>query len=255
MKNINPNSLKGKDRLERQRSLMGKMTLNENKTPSTVELTKLGPDNKVYGIVKEHHEYYIKTSEKINDVMLEDFQYIGGLGNKKEYAFESYSKALKKLNLKMIGLNEQFEGDKVVVFENDNLFTGKTADETNTENDFVEEMVGDKCACGAETFCDASGKECPVKDEEINEGELKVDNVVQDGPKELDGNTIGDHKDSDVEPDDAPNDKSTGTETEGKEKATPKKTIKETAKPKKINILDALERFDGIVESVIKKKV
>lgn len=256
MKNINPNSLQGKDRLDRQRSLMGKMTLHENKAPSKVELTKLGPDNKIYGIVKENHEYYIKTTDKLQDVLLEDFNYIGGLANKKDFAFESYSGALKKLNLKMIGLNEQFEGDKVNVFENDHLFsedTTVTEEDSTDENEFVEEMVGDKCDCGATTYCNASGKECPVKDDEdIKEGELKVGTVVTDGPKELDGNTIGDHKDSDVEPDDAPNDNSTGTESEGSEKATPKKTIKE--RKKKLSILDALERFDGIVESVLKKK-
>jgi hypothetical protein len=257
MKNINENSRKGQERITKMRELMGKMTLNENNTPSTIELTKLGPDNVVYGIVKENHEYFIKTSNKIKDVMLEDFNYIGGLANKRQYVFESYSKALKKLNLKMISLNEQFEGDKVNVFENDNLYVEKPMINESEyqefeEEDVIEEMVGDKCACGAETYCDASGKECPVKDEEdINEGELKVTNVVQDGPKELKGNSVGEFKDSDVEPDDAPNDKSTGTESIGDEKATPKKTIKEG---KRLSILDALERFDGIVESVVNKK-
>ena len=225
---MNPNSRQGKDTLNKMRNLMGKMTLNENKVSTTkVELTKLGPDNKVYGIVKENHEYYIKATNKIKDVMVEDFQYIGGLQNKKEFAFESYSKALKKLNLKMISLNEQFEGDKVNVFENDHLIVGGD----NTVDDSFEEFV---------------------EEDVVEEGELNVGTVINDGPKELDGNSIGKHVDSTIEPDDAPNDKSTGTEKEGAEKATPKKTIKETRK--RLSILDAIERHDDIVESVLSKK-
>jgi hypothetical protein len=252
MKNMNLNSRAGKENIEKMKSLMGRMKINESVKPSKVELTKLGPDNKVYGIVRENHEYYIKTSDKIDGVLLEDFQYIGGLPNKKQYAFESYSQALKKLNLKMISLNEQFEGDKVNVFENDNLFV-EDAEEAIEENEYIEEMVGDNCSCGAETYCDASGKDCPVKDEDdINEGELKVDNVVQDGPKELEGNTVGDYKEVTDGPDKAPNDNSTGTESEGSEKATPKKTIKETKKG--MSLLSAIERIDAVVESVVNKK-
>jgi hypothetical protein len=33
-----------------------------------VELTKLGPDNKVYAIIRENHEYYIKSTDKVSNI-------------------------------------------------------------------------------------------------------------------------------------------------------------------------------------------
>jgi hypothetical protein len=54
MKNrINPIGLKGNEINERMKTLMGISTLNENKSNIVVELTKLGPDNKVYAIIRE----------------------------------------------------------------------------------------------------------------------------------------------------------------------------------------------------------
>jgi hypothetical protein len=251
MKNIKPGGLKGREVVERMKNLMGNTKpLNENKMSSKIELTKLAPDNKVYAIVRENHEYYIKHSEKINDLTLEDFQYIGGLANKKALAFESYAKALRKLNLKMISLNEQYEGNKVNVFENDNLFQEETIEEEVVEeNDFTEEDLD------ADTIEEAAG--CPCGGNcsggcSVNEEELKV-KAVNDGPKELDGNSTGDYQEVTDEPDKAPNDKSTGTEKEGPTEAAPKKTIKESKKP--ISILNAMERMDSIFESFKKKSL
>ena len=363
MKNIRPTGLQGKEQIERMKSLMGgAKPLNENIVHSKIELTKLAPDNKVYGIVRENHEYYIKTSEKINGLTLEDFQYIGGLANKKSMAFESYAKALRKLNLKMISLNEQFEGDKVNVFENDNLFSAGGSDEEETieENYFDEEDVfntldasaspeqgleeygspardmGHSAGAGADELVRlvkqaaqaspdilrklyatleelGAGAGRAMRETEINEftppvrdmghsagagadelarligqavqkapellskiyatleelgagagramreadiqleGELKV-KAINDGPKELKGNSTGDYQDVTAEPDDAPNDKSTGTEKEGPTEATPKKTVKESQR-KHISILNAMDKMDAIVESLGKKKI
>jgi hypothetical protein len=83
MKNrINPIGLKGNEINERMKTLMGISTLNENKSNIVVELTKLGPDNKVYAIIREN-EYYIKSTDKVSNIVSEDFKYIGGLQNKK----------------------------------------------------------------------------------------------------------------------------------------------------------------------------
>jgi len=110
MKNniIRPTGLKGNEKVNRMRSLMGMSPINESaeNTRSVVELKKLGPDGKVYGIVRENHEYYIKTAVKKPNLIAEDFKYIGGLKNKKEVVYESYAKAIKQLNLKFISLNE-----------------------------------------------------------------------------------------------------------------------------------------------------
>jgi hypothetical protein len=111
MKNrINPIGLKGNEINERMKTLMGISTLNENKSNIVVELTKLGPDNKVYAIIRENHEYYIKSTDKVS--VSEDFKYIG-LQNKKQEAYSSYAKAIKFLNLKFNSLAEAH--DKTIV--------------------------------------------------------------------------------------------------------------------------------------------
>lgn len=126
MKNTNPKivptGLKGNQINERMKELMGIAPINENKRTSVVELTKLGPDGNVYAIVRENHEYYIKIASKRENLIAEDFKYIGGLQNKKSEAYPSYAKAIKHLNLKFNSLNEALDIDvKINVFENDNL--------------------------------------------------------------------------------------------------------------------------------------
>ena len=120
--NITPVGLKGNEINERMKQLMGIQPVNENKKTSAVELTKIGPDGNVYAIVRENHEYYIKTTAKKNNLVTEDFSYIGGLQNKKSEAYPSYAKALKQLNLKFHSLNEAYgKSGQINVFKNDNL--------------------------------------------------------------------------------------------------------------------------------------
>lgn len=125
MKNNNivkPNGLKGNEQINRMRNLMSLRPLNEGTTRSVVELTKLGPDGIVYGIVRENHNYFIKIAQNNENLVAEDFNYIGGLKNKTEVVYESYAKAIKQLNLKFISLNEAL-GTKADVdtFKNDNI--------------------------------------------------------------------------------------------------------------------------------------
>ena len=103
MKNkIRPTTLKGNDQINRMKGLMNITPINEDTKTSVVELTKRGPDGKVYGIVRENHKYFIKVTDKSNDLVAEDFSYIGGLQNKTDKAYDSYSQATKQLNLKFI---------------------------------------------------------------------------------------------------------------------------------------------------------
>lgn len=121
---INPIGLKGKEINERMKQLMGIKPINENKKTSVVELTKKGPDGNVYAIVRENHEYYIKITQKQNNLVVEDFQYIGGLQNKKQEVYPSYAKAIKHLNLKFHSLNEAYgKSGQVNVFLDDKLLT------------------------------------------------------------------------------------------------------------------------------------
>ena len=106
---VNPIGLKGNEINERMKELMGIAPINEGISRSTVELTKIGPDGKAYGIVRENHEYYIKVSDKTSNITVEDFKYIGGLQNKKSEAYSSYAKATKHLNLKFNSICESFD--------------------------------------------------------------------------------------------------------------------------------------------------
>jgi len=122
--NIRPIGLKGNDQIDRMIELMGKSPINENKTHSVLELTKLGPDGKIYGIVRENHQYFIKTAINKDNLSVDDFKYIGGLSNISEGEYHSYSKAAKQLNLKFIGLNESLGiKNKINILKNDDLIS------------------------------------------------------------------------------------------------------------------------------------
>ena len=121
---ISPIGLKGNQINERMKELMGISSINENKSNIVVELTKMGPDGKAYAIIRENHEYYIKTTTKTSGLVAEDFKYIGGLQNKKEQAYPSYAKAIKHLNLRFNSLSEAFNSDeKINTFLDDNLLS------------------------------------------------------------------------------------------------------------------------------------
>jgi hypothetical protein len=158
---IIPVGLKGNEINERMKELMGIQPVNENKKSSVVELTKIGPDGNVYGIVRENHEYYIKVTNKKNNLLTEDFSYIGGLQNKKQEAYPSYAKAIKQLNLKFNSLNEAYgKSGQINVFEDDNLlnemgmgFTG----EGNLSGNKMSECCGSPMYEGMCSECGGMG--------------------------------------------------------------------------------------------------
>jgi len=119
---ISPVGLKGNQINERMKELMGIAPINENKTSIVIELTKVGPDGNAYAIVRENHQWYIKTTTKKTNLVAEDFKYIGGLMNKNSEAYPSYAKAIKHLNLKFKSLAEAYDfTGEINVFQNDNL--------------------------------------------------------------------------------------------------------------------------------------
>lgn len=121
---ISPVGLKGNEILERQKQLMGISSINEDRKNYAVELTKIGPDGNAYAVIRENHEWYIKKTNKVKNLIAEDFNYIGGLQNKKQEAYPSYAKAIKHLNLKFKSLAEAYNFDgEINVFENDNLLS------------------------------------------------------------------------------------------------------------------------------------
>lgn len=98
------------EQIKRMKDLMGTNSLNERKGSSTnIEYSIEGADGKVYGIIKENTKYYIKTSTKGNEKIAESYDYIGGFCNRKNYEYNSYTNALKQLELKLMSLNEAYD--------------------------------------------------------------------------------------------------------------------------------------------------
>ena len=171
---IKPTGLKGKEVINRMKELMGSTSINEDVKGSVVELTKEGPDGKVYAIIRENHEYYIKVSENKSNLVTEDFNYIGGLQNKKDKAYPSYAKAIKQLNLKFMSLNEAIgKSGQVNVFEDDNLLTEHHPLKADMKLS-ADKGIGD----GAEYVVDKKGAELKYDSKEGKEDDGFGDNVA-----------------------------------------------------------------------------
>jgi hypothetical protein len=93
--------------LNRMKTLMG-YGLNENKQTqySSVEYQKVGADGNAYAIIREGAKYYIKSTPNKQNLVKEDFQYIGGFRNRKENEYSSFANAQKQFDLKMMSLKE-----------------------------------------------------------------------------------------------------------------------------------------------------
>jgi len=203
---VKPTGLKGNDQVSRMRSLMGMAPVNENTNRSVVELTKKGPDGKVYGIVRENHKYFIKISDKTENLIAEDFNYIGGLQNKTDKSFDSYSQATKQLNLKFISLNEALgKSDVINILKNDNLLSESfesysekpkssqpdttlgTVKEIGKNDGHEEEIIGDEGEDGnpdVDTPPVVEEGETETVDEgddvELNETEKMIDRIIRE---------------------------------------------------------------------------
>jgi len=179
---VKPTGLKGNEKLNRMRELMGATSLNEDVKNSVVELTKLGPDGKVYGIVREGHNYFIKVTNKQSNIVTEDFNYIGGLMNKTSEAYPTYAKAIKQLNLKFMSLNEAYgkEGN-FNTFSNDNLLS-----ENEASKDILDK-AGEKLTYDSKEGKDESQFGDNVADKDVDnefekvklsENEMAIDEMI-----------------------------------------------------------------------------
>ena len=202
MRNLtNPKKIKGQDKLNRIKDLMGKMnTINESDSTSEVELIKKGANGVVYGIVRENRNYFIKTSEKTSgEFMAEDFNYVGGLQNKSSEKYKSYADALKHLNLKFDMLNESFGVDtNTNLFESDGVAFGGGAgfgfvlpEEEVKEPEVIEDQK-------KVIKVDAPASEAPVEDEvEIDMGGDMADVEFDEEEEVVDDSEIEDEEEGD----------------------------------------------------------
>jgi len=191
-RNINPKTLKGQDKLNRVLDLMGKMnTLNESKSFSELELVKKGPNGIVYGVIRENHDYFIKTSNKTSGKFLaEDFSYVGGLQNKYDERYNSYAEAIKHLNMKFDMLNESYGIDSNTnIFESDGVAFGGGAGfgfvmEEDDEEEEKKEIISDADADLEEQKkvlkVDAPKAEVPVEDEVEDEVDIDMGGDIAD---------------------------------------------------------------------------
>jgi len=193
MKNnsINPTTLKGKEKTQRMLELMGQTMIKENVDRSVIELTKRGPDGKIYGIIRENHEYYIKIAEGTENLTKDSFKYIGGLKNKKDFAYPSYAKAIKHLNYKFKSLDESLGvKSNINVFENDNLVTEHHPYKADQKLSATKGM-GD----GQEYIVDKKGAELSFKNKEGKAEDGFGDNVAEkDVMDEFEGVTLSENE-------------------------------------------------------------
>jgi len=200
MKNkiIKPIGLKGNEINERMKQLMGVRPINEGLSRYTVELTKIGPDGKAYGVVRENHEYYIKVSDKTTNLTVEDFKYIGGLQNKKLEAYPSYAKATKHLNLRFNSICESFDiVNTFNVFVDDNLLSEGASKEAGKH---ITDAKGKTLEAKAKEEGGDNVAEKKVMDEmeevTLTEDELAIDAMLNESENES--------EDDDEEEDDEP---------------------------------------------------
>lgn len=160
---VNPKELKGKERTQRVMNLMEKIDPNVDNQMKTsdIELIKKGPDDKVYGIVRENKKYYVKrtdfdtTDEEGRPIIGEnDLKYIGGIKNKTKYGFPSYSKALKQMNQMFTNIFESkgernnivdpSVSDNVLIKENDSYLNKEDEEEVEDEGGTNTILYDDK---------------------------------------------------------------------------------------------------------------
>lgn len=244
-KNIRPTGMKGRETVDRIKDLMGRMTpIKEDVNRSTVELTKLGPDGKAYAIIKENSEYYIKTSDKTENLVAEDFKYIGGLKNKKSEAYKSYSEATKQLNLKFINIAESPEQKMFNILRNDNLLEG---DQRIVTAKVDKETSGDNVADGKNIGVDDFEKSKADGTKDGNTGDHAEKHVMEDVELSEDEKYIDEILDP-VGKEDSDVDNDGDSDNSDKYIKNKRDAIGKAMKNENISIADAMNRMDSIID-------
>ena len=96
--------------LQRMQSLMTYGAVKENKkqVTGTMEYHAIGADGKAYGIIRENQKFYIKSTDKKNEMIAEAYDYIGGFNNKKQYEYNMLSDAKKNFDMKLMSIKESY---------------------------------------------------------------------------------------------------------------------------------------------------
>ena len=103
---------------DRMKQLMNYGLNESKKQPYTgLEYSKVAADGKLYGIVREGTKFYIKVSPKKENVLAENFEYIGGFRNRKDNEYSSFASAQKNFDFKLRSLAEAYGNGKNIIVE------------------------------------------------------------------------------------------------------------------------------------------
>lgn len=101
--------------LQRMAFLMN-YKMNESATnqkrSSNIEYVTEGADGRMYGILKEGTKYYVKVAEKGLEDSAKNYDYVDGFLHRNLNEAASYNEATKKLEFKLMSLNEAMGTDK-----------------------------------------------------------------------------------------------------------------------------------------------
>ena len=167
----------------------GETPKNKEYHNSTVSFTKKAPNGVTYAIVQEKDGYYVKSG--INESKLD---YVDGIHNKRKNRFRSYSSALKRVNLILKPINEEFNNGKATsLFEQCAavIDTSDMGDDTGNEEMAYYDNNNDMTA---EMF---------EQEDEEEKFVLKVDEPADDmGGEEMDLDMEDDMDDEDMDMED-----------------------------------------------------
>lgn len=159
--------------LQRMKALMN-YGVNESKQPaySSVEYSKVAADGKLYGIVREGTNYFIKVAKDPKGKLVsENFDYINGFRNRNNNKFNSFASAQRYFGEKLMNINENVDDvQKRVIAEAWDIDAKKEVIEEQTkkvqkeiarQRQIMENAV--RISEGKKQCCDMPGCECPAE--------------------------------------------------------------------------------------------
>ena len=135
----------------------GEVTKNTNYHTQTNSFIKEAANGVTYAIVKEKDGYYVKSG--INESSL---NYVDGLHNKSKNRFKSYSAAMRRLNLMLKPINEEYNNGF-----GDSLYEQEETDDDNFVLKVDDEEAGEEdMDLGGEEDMDLGGEELTTDTDE-----------------------------------------------------------------------------------------
>ena len=193
------NKVNTNETLSRMKSLMnyGLQTEGKQAPYSAVEYQKVGADGKVYGIVREGTKYYIKTAPNKQNLLKEDFGYIGGFRNRKENEYGNFALAQKQFDLKMMSLKEatnnpnfnveswDLDKKEMVVTEASDKMKGEILRERQIMKNAM--LISEKKMKECGKACDMPGLKCPKDGEKTDKNKPFIENGGVENPDNIEG--------------------------------------------------------------------